>query len=128
MIHLKSIIVRAVRSSAPLLLALGFGLATQVSNAQVVIGYSFDTPDNGDLPPLTPDAQPAGATLSAISLHGAVSQDNQNGQDFLKTGPWPENGSIDLSSYLQFELTPDPGKQVTVTQFQFDHKIGGGGA
>lgn len=115
-----------VRASAPLLLALGLAFTPQISNAQVLFGYNFDTADNGDLPPLTPSLQPLGATLSAITLNG-VSQDNQNGQDFLKTGPWPETGFINLNTYLEFTITPDPGNQVTYNQFVFDHRIGGGG-
>jgi hypothetical protein len=95
-----------------------------VGRGQVIVQYSFTGGSGSSAPDMTADAEPAGLTFSPISLSNVQ---ELNAQNFLKTGPWPQNDSIDLTKYLEFDVTPDAGFQVTVAKFEFDHRIGGTG-
>jgi hypothetical protein len=103
----------------------GLALASAPSiRAQVFVSYSFTGGSGNSAPDMTPDAEPAGVNFSRIALSNVA---ELNATDLLKTGPWPQDNSIDLSKYLEFDITPDPGHQVTISKFEFDHRIGGNG-
>src|SRR3954453_2247748 len=85
----------------------GLALASAPSiRAQVFVSYSFTGGSGNSAPDMTPDAEPAGVNFSRIALSNVA---ELNATDLLKTGPWPQDNSIDLSKYLEFDITPDPG-------------------
>ena len=72
---------------------------------------------------LNSNANDAGLTGSTISRGSGVSSGG-NADRFNSTG-WTTGTVVDVNDYVQFTITPQSGKQFSISSIQFQHQRSG---
>ncbi len=71
------------------------------------------------------DAEAAGIAQSTISRGSGVTATNN--ADRFNSDDWTANPSIDLNDYLEFDISPQVGSTVSVTEIEIQHQRSGNG-
>ncbi len=95
------------------------------TNAQVLGVFQFTGTQNSGCPTGTVASQPANASFGTGNAFTSANVNCSSGgaADTYRSSGWNTGGTIDLTEYHQFTITPNAGYTLTLTNFSFFNQV-----